>query len=208
MASRRLALSRAASGYMQTLEGRILMPPDPYAMTVLEAVSMFGCSETAAKKLNELREKEMATREHQKQADEINAKAKEKAAEPYDIQESRAMKDGEAEYIQQREKLHKLEQAAIKGMVKQSILDKAKEVTEGDRNTQYGDPDVDFKRTAGMWSAFLKDRLTGDIEPHEVGWMMAMLKASREQHQGKEDNYIDALGYIRCAARCRGYEEW
>lgn len=82
----------------------------------------------------------------------------------------------------------------------EDVLDEAYRITSGDRNAQYGDPNQDFKRTAGMWSAYLE----AEVKPHDVAWMMSMLKASRNRHQCKRDNYVDAAGYIRCGARCEG----
>lgn len=82
----------------------------------------------------------------------------------------------------------------------EDVLDEAYRITSGDRNVQYGDPNIDFKRTAGMWSAYLGV----EVKPHDIAWMMCMLKASRNRHQAKRDNYVDAAGYIRCGARCEG----
>ena len=78
------------------------------------------------------------------------------------------------------------------------ILREAEYLVNGSRNTQYGDPNQDFSRTAAMWSAYLGT----EVHPHDVGWMMAMLKASRNRHQLKRDNYADAAGYIACAYDC------
>lgn len=82
----------------------------------------------------------------------------------------------------------------------EDVLFEAHRITSGDRNIQYGDPNIDFKRTAGMWAAYLET----EVKPHDVAWMMTMLKASRNRHQCKRDNYVDAAGYIRCGARCEG----
>ena len=78
------------------------------------------------------------------------------------------------------------------------LLREAETLVNGDRNIQYGDPNIDFKRTAAMWQAYLGAEVTAE----DVGWMMAMLKASRNRHQKKRDNYADAAGYIACAYDC------
>lgn len=83
----------------------------------------------------------------------------------------------------------------------EDVLEEALRITGKDRNAQYGDPNQDFKRTAGMWSAYLEH----DVAPEDVAWMMVMLKASRNRHQKKRDNYVDAAGYVRCGARCAGF---
>lgn len=84
------------------------------------------------------------------------------------------------------------------------VLREAFEATTGDRQAAYGPPDQDFRRTAGMWSAYLGVQ----IEPFQVAWMMMMLKASRELHQAKRDNYVDAAGYARCGYLCRKQESF
>ena len=84
------------------------------------------------------------------------------------------------------------------------VLDEARRLTSGDRNAQYGPPDQDFQRTAQMWGAYLGT----DVKPSDVAWMMTMLKASRNRHQQKRDNYVDAIGYVRCGAMCDGFDPW
>lgn len=86
----------------------------------------------------------------------------------------------------------------------EDVLHEAIRITSGDRNAQYGDPNIDFERTAGMWQSYLQH----PISTHDVAWMMVMLKASRNRHQAKRDNYVDAAGYIRCGARCEGFSKW
>lgn len=82
----------------------------------------------------------------------------------------------------------------------EDILDEAKRITSGDRNASYGPPDQDFVRTAAMWSGYLE----AEVKPADVAWMMIMLKASRNKHQRKRDNWTDAAGYARCGAICDG----
>ena len=73
------------------------------------------------------------------------------------------------------------------------------DITTADRHEDYGPPEEDFQRTAGMWSGYLGV----EIKPYQVGFMMAMLKFSREVNHHKFDNYVDAAGYIGCAYRAR-----
>jgi hypothetical protein len=65
-----------------------------------------------------------------------------------------------------------------------------------ERGKSYGDPAVNLGRIAGMWSAYLGV----DVSAHDVGWMMALLKASRSKADPQNvDNYVDAHGYVEIA---------
>ena len=85
-----------------------------------------------------------------------------------------------------------------------SILDEAKSAVTGDRQASYGPPDQDFARTAGMWTALFSDLLRDGVrfEPFHVAQAMILLKMSRQRHQRKRDNWVDAAGYAHCGAVC------
>lgn len=80
----------------------------------------------------------------------------------------------------------------------ESILVEAERVTSGDRQAQYGPPDQDFKRIAGMWSALKGVPFTA----REVAMFMVCVKLSRETHQRKRDNWVDIAGYAKCGSLC------
>jgi hypothetical protein len=87
----------------------------------------------------------------------------------------------------------------MKDLEDECVLAEAGRLTRGDRQSQYGPPDVDFKRTAALWSA-----LKGvSFEAREVAMFMVCLKLSREQHQRKRDNWVDIAGYARCGSLCK-----
>lgn len=65
-----------------------------------------------------------------------------------------------------------------------------------DRDIQYGSPENSFSRIAEYWATYLGV----DITAHDVGIMMALFKIARiDTGHCKDDNYIDAIGYIACA---------
>lgn len=86
----------------------------------------------------------------------------------------------------------------------ESILDEAKRITGGDRQAQYGPPDQDFRRTAAMWTGLFGDLLKDGsrFEPFHVALAMILLKASRQIHQRKRDNWTDIAGYSHCGNVC------
>jgi hypothetical protein len=84
------------------------------------------------------------------------------------------------------------------------VLAEALAITSGDRNASYGPPDQDFRRTADMWSGLFGDMLKDGarFEPFHIAQAMILLKMSRQLHQRKRDNWVDAAGYARCGAIC------
>lgn len=49
-----------------------------------------------------------------------------------------------------------------------------------------------------MWSGLLNTKLKEQLTPVEVGLMMAALKLRRHAHRAKDDNLVDAHGYLTC----------
>jgi hypothetical protein len=83
-------------------------------------------------------------------------------------------------------------------------LQTAEQLVNGDRNTQYDEPSADFRRTAGMWSAYLGV----PIELHDVAAMMALLKLARIRHAPtKADSWVDLAGYAACGYDVSGAGE-
>ena len=84
--------------------------------------------------------------------------------------------------------------------IREEILKEAIKCVCTDRNAQYGKPEDSFRMIANLWETYLNRPLTA----HDVGMMMALLKIARIMTgQTKADNYIDAAGYIACAAQCK-----
>lgn len=96
---------------------------------------------------------------------------------------------------------------------KEEVLLMANEAVNGDRNIQYGDPNVDFQRTATMWNMLIAQRLNQKLDSGltpdnlltsaDVGLMMILLKCSREMHAPKLDNMVDIAGYAACSEHCK-----
>ncbi len=86
----------------------------------------------------------------------------------------------------------------------ESILSEAERLTGIDRQADYGPPDKDFIRTAGMWTAMLQHKLAAGekFEAWEVAQMMICVKLSRLQHSHKRDSVVDAAGYSNCMDYC------
>lgn len=69
----------------------------------------------------------------------------------------------------------------------------------GDRNAAYGSPDADFRRIAAVWTGIIGEKLAAPISSVDVALMMTGLKLVRHAHKAKDDNLIDAHGYLICA---------
>jgi hypothetical protein len=82
-----------------------------------------------------------------------------------------------------------------RNMKRGEVLDKAKVTVSGDREQDYGSPEKNFERIAGMWSAYLGLK----VEQKDVAAMMALLKIARiASGHAKDDNWIDLAGYAAC----------
>lgn len=71
-------------------------------------------------------------------------------------------------------------------------------VRNGERQQNYGHPNADFQRTAGMWSAILGVEVT----MQDMALCMAALKISRlKSTPGHHDSLVDLIGYAICYDR-------
>jgi hypothetical protein len=82
------------------------------------------------------------------------------------------------------------------------ILDKAKAIINGQRQDQYGNPEDSFKRIADLWNGYFAARgETTLVTPQDVAYLMVLFKLARQAGgAGKEDNLVDACGYLAIAA--------
>ena len=85
------------------------------------------------------------------------------------------------------------------------VLMDAHRVINGERQQQYGSPEDSHTVIAEMWSGYLQARQSAGhgaaLAPSDVAHMMVLFKIARQLNgAGKRDNYVDAAGYIACAA--------
>lgn len=80
-------------------------------------------------------------------------------------------------------------------MTRKQALNEAEKIICTDREKQYGSPENNFAIIADLWSVY-----TGmEITPPDVAVMMTLLKIARiKSGQSKDDNWIDAIGYMAC----------
>lgn len=78
--------------------------------------------------------------------------------------------------------------------------DKAVSLVLGNRNDDYGHPGEDFRGVALMWSGLLAAKLApgAQVTAEDVALLMVALKLRRHAHRPKEDNLVDAHGYLLC----------
>ena len=76
-----------------------------------------------------------------------------------------------------------------------SVLLKAEEIINGERRSAYGDAKLSFGKVAKIWSVILNTEVTAS----QVALCMTGLKIVRECANHKEDNLIDAAGYLGLA---------
>ena len=82
-------------------------------------------------------------------------------------------------------------------MNRKEILQTAEKYVMGDREQQYGTPEDNFQIIADLWNAYWKKQIKFSAE--DVAIMMTLLKIGRiRSGQEKEDNWIDACGYLAC----------
>ena len=94
------------------------------------------------------------------------------------------------------------------GVPNESVLDEAKRITGGSRQSDYGHPADDFARTAKMWTGILAGKLRdgAEVSPMDVPLCMIAVKLARQAHRHKRDNLVDIAGYARTAAMVAGDE--
>ncbi len=79
------------------------------------------------------------------------------------------------------------------------LANQALDLVYGERNKTYGHPYDDYTRTAALWSALIGHEITAST----AALMMVLVKLSREMNAPKDDNIVDAHGYLLVYGRIR-----
>lgn len=80
-------------------------------------------------------------------------------------------------------------------MKRHECLEAARKAVE-ERNVQHGKPEDTFEYIAGLWSAYLDQKL----KARDVAEMMILFKIGRSMGGRCDDNFVDMCGYAACAA--------
>jgi hypothetical protein len=87
-------------------------------------------------------------------------------------------------------------------VTRESILERARVCVCGEREQDYGSPERNFETIADLWGAYLRGTgliEEGELEPHDVAAMLALLKIARiSSGNAKDDNWVDLAGYAAC----------
>lgn len=111
-----------------------------------------------------------------------------------------------------REVVEKCGEDVKRKLTRADILHAAEKCVCGQRETDYGTPEDNFKAIAELWEAYLNKACTRGVnvcvEAKDVAAMMALLKIARiAAGGGKADSWIDLAGYAACGAECEGVTE-
>jgi len=89
-----------------------------------------------------------------------------------------------------------------------TILEEARELTDGPRQDDYGDMKSFFTALATVWTAGLRDKLKdgASIDPSQTASMMVGFKYLREMHNHSPEHCRDMAGYCRGASVAAGDE--
>lgn len=89
-----------------------------------------------------------------------------------------------------------------------SVLKRAINVINGERQQQYGNPEDSFSEISVLWNWWLGDKLQVSLSSQDVAMMMALMKQAREKNgAGKTDNIVDCCGYLGLYEDLRGKSE-
>lgn len=82
---------------------------------------------------------------------------------------------------------------------RESILQEADRIVNGDRQVDYSDPVENFKHIAAIASAIRKKELV----PEDCAVVLMAVKLARETYKHKRDNLVDLAGYTEILHRIK-----
>ncbi len=82
-----------------------------------------------------------------------------------------------------------------------TFTERLKEITESERQRDYGHPLINFLRIAVRWNILFESRLGTLITPMDVALMMVDMKLARLQNTYTPDSVLDIAGYASCLSR-------
>lgn len=89
-------------------------------------------------------------------------------------------------------------------MNRNDILETAKTIVNGKRESQYGAPENSFNNIARLWSVYLGC----DLESSDVANLMVLMKVARNMNGVyKADNWVDMAGYSALGGELKNLEE-
>lgn len=88
------------------------------------------------------------------------------------------------------------------------ILTEAANLITGQRQTDYGTPDENFKRVADFVNILIKKNLETNtpISPRQTADLMILLKVARTINTPTRDSYVDIAGYAGIAGELAAHE--
>lgn len=96
-------------------------------------------------------------------------------------------------------------------MNRQTVLEMASDLIDGDRHETYGSALESHERIARLWQTYLAgvlpERGEAGLQAHDVATMMILLKVSRTTGKAHPDNWIDICGYAALAGEMEGGNE-
>lgn len=78
---------------------------------------------------------------------------------------------------------------------RESILQEAERLINGERAKTYGDASESFWDIADRWSQEIKEKLKEPLTAFEVAHLMMQMKLSRAKRGFHRDSYVDIAGY-------------
>ena len=98
-------------------------------------------------------------------------------------------------------------------LIRESVLEDAKQCVCKDRNNIYGGPEDNFSCIAKFWNTYLNnlgndnlgnDNLGNDVSlsPKDAAIMMTLFKLARliTANSYHRDSWVDAIGYLACGS--------